>query len=80
MGGHPRDAEASMRMGALFEVASIVPVRIGHHRLPAEFVKRDVLRRMARAAGDRQRREDPLGISGGPLQHLHAAHRSARDA
>ena len=69
-----------MRMGALFEVAPVVPVRIGHHGLPAEFVKRDVLRRMARAAGDRQRREHPLGIGRGPLQRLHAAHRAADDA
>ena len=80
MRGHPRDAEAAMRMGALFEVAPVVPVRIGHHGLPTEFVERDVLRRMPRAAGDRQRREHPLGIGRGPLQRLHAAHRAADDA
>ena len=58
----------------------MMPVRIGHHGLPAEFVKRDVLRRMPCRAGDRQRREHALRISGGPLQHLHAAHRSADHA
>ena len=63
-----------------FEIAPVMPVRIGHHGLPAEFVKRDVLRRMARRAGDRQRREHALRIGGGPLQHLHAAHRSADHA
>ena len=66
-----------MRMGALLEVTAAVPVRIGHHGLPAEFVKRDVLRRMPRAAGNRQRREHALRIGGGPLQRLHAAHRAA---
>ena len=62
------------------EIASAAPVRIGHHRLPAELVKRDVLRRMARGAGDRQRREHALGIGRGPLQRLHAAHRAADHA
>ena len=48
--GHPRHAEAAMRMGALLEVAAAAPVRIGHHGLPAELVERDVLRRVARAS------------------------------
>ena len=69
-----------MRMGALFEIAAVVPVRIGHHGLAAEFVERDVLRRMPRAAGDRQRREHAFGIGRGPLQRLHAAHRAADHA
>ena len=54
-----------------------MPLRIGHHGLPAEFVKRDVLRRVTRAAGDRQRGEDAVRIGRGPLQRLHAAHRAA---
>ena len=33
----------------------------------------------ARAGGDRQRREDALGIARRPLQHLHAAERAAGD-
>ena len=57
-----------------------MPIRIGHHGLPAEFVERDVLRRMPRAAGDRQRREHALRIGRGPLQRLHAAHRAADHA
>ena len=78
--GHPRHAEPAMRMGALLEIAPVVPVRIGHHGLAAEFMKRDVLRRVAGAAGDRQRREHALRIGRGPLQRLHAAHRSADHA
>ena len=69
-----------MRMGALLDVAAAAPVRIGHHGLAAEFVERDVLRRMARRAGDRQRREHALRIGRGPLQRLHAAHRAADHA
>ena len=75
MRGHPRDAEAAMGMGALFEIAPVVPIRIGHHSLPTEFVERDVLPCLvARAARHRQGRKHPVGISRGPLQRLHAAH------
>ena len=60
--GHPRHGQPAMRMGAAFEIASVVPVRIGHHGLPAEFVKRDVLRRMRvssrRPAAPRTRARD----------------------
>ncbi len=34
----------------------------------------DVLSRVARRGSDADRREQPLGIVGRPLQHLHAAH------
>ena len=78
--GHPRDREAAMRMRALIDIAAIMPVRIGHHGLTAEFVEGDVLRRMARAAGDRQRGEHAVRIGRGPLQRLHAAHRAADHA
>ena len=37
----------------------------------------DVLRRVPRRAGNRQRGVHALGIGRGPLQHLHAAHRAA---
>ncbi len=70
MRSHPRHAEAAMRMGALLEVAPVVPIRIGHHSLPAEFVY----------AGHRQHREYAARIGCGPLQRLHAAHRAADDA
>ncbi len=69
-----------MWMGVEFEIAPVVPIGIGHHRLPAELVKRDVLRRMARRAGGRHRREHALRIGRRPLQHLHAAHRAADHA
>ena len=48
--------------------------------LTAEFVECNVLRRMARRAGRRHRGKYPLRIGHGPLQHLHAAHRSADHA
>ena len=65
--------------GARVQIAAAAPVRIGHHRLPADLVEGDVLGRMAGGRRDRQRREDPLGIARRPLQHLHAAHRAADD-
>src|SRR5260370_26341765 len=68
MPGHPRHAETAMRMCPLLEIAPAAPVRIGHHRLPANLVEGDVLRRAAPAAGNRQRRAYPPGISPGPLQ------------
>ena len=64
----------------MFEIAAMSPVRIGHHRLPAEFVECDVLRRMPRGAGHRQCRKHALGIGRSPLQGLHAAHRAADHA
>jgi hypothetical protein len=78
--GHPRDGETAMRERALFEIAPAAPVGIGHHGLPSEFMERDVLRRVARRARDRQCREHALRIGRSPLQHLHAAHRAADDA
>ena len=60
-------------------IAAAAPFRIGHDRLTADLVEGDVLRRMPRGAGDRQRREHALRIALRPLQHLHAAHRAADD-
>src|SRR5260370_29317932 len=64
MRSHPRDAEAAMRVGTLLEVAPVVPIGIGHHGLPAELVKRDVLGRVAGAAGPPPPPQTPLW--GGP--------------
>ncbi len=80
MSRHPGHREPAMRMSTPLEVAPVMPIRIGHHRLPAEFVKRDVLRGVPRAAGDRHHREHAVRISRGPLQRLHASHRAADDA
>ena len=75
---HARDREPAARIGALDRNSGpAAPFRIGHHRLAADLVEGDVLRRVARRAGDRQRREHALGIARRPLQHLHAAHRAA---
>ena len=61
----------------LRDVVAARPIGIGHDRLTPHFVERDVLRRMPRRGRKRQRREHALGIARRPLQHLHAAHRSA---
>jgi hypothetical protein len=62
------------RSRAGFEVSAGAPFGIGHHGLPADLVKRDVLGRMARPCGERQRRKNPIRVARRPLQHLHAAH------
>ena len=74
---HARDREPAPRIGAFGEIAPAAPFRIGHHRLAADLVEGDVLRRMPRRRRDRQRREDAVRIARRPLQHLHAAHRAA---
>ena len=75
---HSRDRESAPRIGALCEIATVPPFRVRHHRLPANLVKGDILRRMARRRCDRQCREHPSRVARAPLQHLHAAHRAAR--
>ena len=79
MRAHARDREPAARIGAFDQIAAAAPFRIRHHRLTADFVEGDVLRRMARRAGDRQRAEHALRKALRPLQHLHAAHRTAGD-
>ena len=78
--GHARDREALSRALAELGIFSAAPVGVGHHRLPADFVEGDVLRRMPRGAGDRHGGEDALRKARRPLQHLHAAHRAAEHA
>jgi len=76
---HARHRQPAARIGALEQVAAAAPLRIGHHRLAADLVKGDVLRRMPGRSRDRQRREYPLRIARCPLQHHHSAHRAAGD-
>jgi len=78
--GHARDREALAGRRAVRKVGSLLPFRVGHDRLPADFVEGDVLRRMARGGRDGDRGEDAVGIGRRPLQHLHAAHGAADDA
>ena len=80
VGRHARDAEALAGPRALDQIAPVPPVRIRHDRLPADLVEGDVLRGMARRGRDRKRGEDAIGIGRRPLQHLHAAHRTAGHA
>ena len=63
--------------GAVQLIFAALPVGIGHDRLAAHFVEGDVLRRMARGAGDGHHGAHAVGIGRRPLQHLHAAHRAA---
>ncbi len=67
------------RIGVFEKISAAAPFGVGHDRLPADFMKRNVLRRMPRCAGNRQRGKHALRIACGPLQDLHAAHRSAGD-
>ena len=73
-------ATASPRAGGLpAVVVALVPIRVGHDGLPADFVEGDLLRAVPRRGGDRDRRGDRIGIRHRPFERLHAAHRSARD-
>ena len=80
MRGHPRHGEALGGVDSFGEIAAIAPVGVGHDRLAADFVERDVLRGMFGGGGDRQGAIDALGIARRPLQDLHSAHRAAGDA
>jgi hypothetical protein len=53
MRGHARDGQTFARTLALIEIAPQAPVGIGHHRLAPDLVEGDVLRGMARGAGNR---------------------------
>ena len=77
VGRHAGDRQPLARARSLGEVAPAAPFGIGHHRLSPDLVEGDVLRRMARAGGDRQGAEHPVGIGRQPLQDLHPAHRAA---
>ena len=65
--------------GLLVVVIAFVPVGVGHDRLPAHFVERDLLRAVPRGGGNRNRRDHRVRIRDRPFERLHAAHRSARD-
>jgi hypothetical protein len=77
---HARHGKAIARHLAEFQISPLAPVRVGHHGLAADFVKGDVLRGVPRCRRDRDRREHALGVARHPLEHLHAAHRSADHA
>ena len=79
MRGHARHGKAVARVGAELQVAPLAPVGIGHDGLPPDLVKSDVLRGVPCSRGDGNGRVDPMGVTGRPLQHLHATHRSADD-
>ncbi len=53
------------------------PIGIGHHRLAADFMEGDVLRRVPGRRRNRQGGEDAFLVTRSPFQDLHAAHRAA---
>ena len=67
------------RLGLLRGEIAVVKCRIGHDRLPRDFVEGDVLRRQVRRRSDHQRVGDALRITRGPAHRLHAAERTAHD-
>src|SRR5664280_1883747 len=71
MRAHARHGEATTRKSNFQIIAAAAPVLVGGEAIMADLVERDVLRRMAGGAGNRQRRENTLRIGSGPLQHLH---------
>ena len=77
---HARNGEAFARARALIEIAALAPVWIGHDGLAPDLVEGDVLRGMARGAGDRHGREHAVLVGRSPFEHLHAAHRAAKHA
>ena len=58
-------------------IVAFVPVRIGHNGLPPHLIEGDLLGAMPARAGDRNRRNQAVGVSHRPLQRLHSAHRPA---
>src|SRR3546814_6738590 len=46
---HPRDREALGGRARAAIILAVLPVWIGHDRLPPDLVERDILRRMARS-------------------------------
>ncbi len=80
MGCHACHGQAGARNGVVIEIIALVPLRIGIDRLAPHLVEGDVLRRMLGRSSHRDGREDAVGITRRPLQHLHAAHRAADHA
>ena len=73
---HPRHGEPAVgRFPAV--IVAVLPARIGHDRLPPQFVETDVLRRMAAGRGDDEHALGAFGPVRGKAQRLHPAHRPA---
>jgi len=70
-------ATARPRAGGSPVIITVVPVEVGHDGLPAHFIEGDLLRAVARRRGDGNSRSDHVRVHDGPLEGLHAAHRTA---
>ena len=77
MPDHARHAQPAPRLHALGIVVAAVKIRICQYRLPRHFIKRDVLRRKIRRAGDHQRIARALRVGNGPVQTLHGPQAAA---
>ena len=77
---HTGHGEAIVRPLPATIIIAVLPLGIGHDRLPADFVESNILRRMAGRAGYDQCGTDPFRPVGGEGQRLHPAHRSADHA
>ena len=75
---HARHGE-SRRRRLVGRIGTARPHRISHDRLPANFVKRDILRAVAGRGGNCHHLFHPRRMVHRPGQRLHAAHRSAND-
>src|SRR5262249_56645268 len=69
---HARDGEPALRIGAFGEIAPMLPFRVGHHRLAADLVEGDVLRRIAaRGRAPKGRRKPPTCVQPPLVRPLH---------
>ena len=77
MCGHACHRQSVLGQFSTLVIVATAPIGVSHHRLPPDFVERDILRGMESRRRDRHRREAAFAIARRPLQHLHAAHRTA---
>ena len=80
MRSHACHREAADRICAELLIAPLAPFGVGHDRLAADLVERDILRRMLGRTGDGDGGKAALGVARHPLQSLHAAHGAAGNA
>ena len=71
---HPRDRKSGIGGLARAIVCAFLPVRIGHHRLPPNLLKSNVLRRHLTRRGNRQHAPNPVWPVRGEAERLHPAH------
>src|SRR4029453_12439114 len=68
VGGHAGDRQPSDRVSSEAQITPPTPIRVRYDRLATDFVKRNVLRRMTRGSGERNRRKHAIGVACPPLR------------